>query len=78
MVADRQLFTVCCCSLSCERHIYEYFAFQYLDRIGQLFFGLPPPQTTAASGGLFGKLPDKGGGALFIILFSVLTSVCVN
>ena len=29
--------------------------FQYLDRIGQLFFGLPPPQSASAPGGLFGK-----------------------
>ena len=30
------------------------FPFQYLDRIGQLFFGIPPPKPVG--GGLFGKL----------------------
>ena len=41
-----------------------YLVFQYLDKIGQLFFGLPPP--APASQGLFGELKTY----LCIILIS--------
>ena len=36
-------------------------SFQYLDRIGQLFFGVPPKQTSSY-GGLLGKVYGHGSG----------------